>query len=165
LKGFVLSSHQPDCSDLLKAVEGFEAKFGRPDMVGGVGFAVPAAVFYAVGFTKEQIAGLYSSVSELVEPAYCATFLANTLKKSGIVFAHDLKTKFCVPVIDILTKTQYSYTNIPSIRTCLFETDLAEKIPFGAVVASAFRGLCEVSPSKEKRSAPVTGTLITARTG
>lgn len=142
-KGLVLSSYEPGCGKLLNAVEEFEARFGRPDYIGGVGLAVPAAVLYAAGFSRKHISELNSLVAEVNEPTLCAAYFSNALIQKGLAFARDIETPFCVPVIDILTKAQFSFTNITEILTCQYETDLSGSFSLGRVVASAIFGLCE----------------------
>jgi len=142
-KGLVFSSRDPSCGRLLRSVADFEAKFGRPDCVGGVGFAVPAAVLYAAGFSPGEIAEQYSKAPQSGDFLLCEGYFSKLLTERNAVYASDIQTKFCVPVIDIAKVTQFSFTNIPELFACAYEERLSREVPLGQVLASSAFGLCD----------------------
>ena len=49
---------------------------------------------------------------------------------------------FCLPLIDTLSRAQYSYTNIPALFSSKAEEDLSKNVSPALVAASALFGIC-----------------------
>jgi hypothetical protein len=137
MTGYVLVAKEPWCRGLVEKIDTLEREGEDRSFICASGEAAAFALLCSMGVSPGDAS------SALAQTASCRHIdEAEALFSALIQRASGRKCGVCVPIIDLFSLEQFSYTNIEDLISGRIESGLFENIPPSTVAASAVFGLC-----------------------